>query len=180
MPRSRKQDGDQDDQTLKFAELDIIGVSGLAAMRKAGPSRTICQALPRLALCGLQRVPIAPQAVVSPKNEERTMFNGELWNITKKPPIMDLTTQSYRARLLSIAEMSLDARALVEAASACEWDETRFLSYRIMEQALSLRWRTVAQAALGLSLALGPEGNRPGEGYGAAMIGLADAISALI
>lgn len=93
---------------------------------------------------------------------------------------MKQATASYRARLLGIAEISIDARALGEAALASDWNEVRFLALRVTEQALDLRAKAVVEAAHRLCLEVGPPGTLPGIGYGAALMTLADAIGALI
>jgi len=93
---------------------------------------------------------------------------------------MKQATASYRARLIGIAEISIEARALGEAALASDWDEVRFLALRVTEQAFGLRAKAVVEAAHQLCLEVGPAGTVPGVGYGVAMMTLADAIGALI
>jgi hypothetical protein len=81
--------------------------------------------------------------------------------------------------LKGIAELAVEARALGEAALVSDWDEARFRSLRITAQALDLGASSVVQTANDLFVRLGPAGSQPDADYGATMVLLADAISAL-
>jgi hypothetical protein len=82
--------------------------------------------------------------------------------------------------LKGIAELAVEARALGEAALMSDWDEARFRSLRITAQAFDLGASSVVQTANDLFLRLGPAGSEPDADYGATMVLLADAISAIV
>jgi len=93
---------------------------------------------------------------------------------------MDEAAQTREARILAIAELTLEAQALGEAALVSDWDEARFRSVRINDLAFALGFQRVAQAARDVTHALGPSGRMPPTGYGAAVDALSRAINRLL
>jgi hypothetical protein len=89
---------------------------------------------------------------------------------------MDDHAPDREARLLAIAELTLEATALGEAALATDWTEARFRATRINTLAFHFGSQRVAQAAREVSRALGPEGQTPLPGYGAAVDALSQSI----
>ena len=69
-------------------------------------------------------------------------------------------------RMLAIAELTLEATALGEAALVCDWEEARFRSVRINDLAFRFGSQRVAQAARDITRALGAPGSAPSPGYG--------------
>jgi aminopeptidase N len=79
---------------------------------------------------------------------------------------MDELLPSREARILAVAEMTAEAQALDEAALALDWDEARFRSIRINNQAFEFGSQRVAQVARDINRALGPPGTSPAPGTG--------------
>lgn len=79
------------------------------------------------------------------------------------------TSADREACLLAIAELTLEATALGEAALAADWIEASFRATRINTAAFGLGSQRVCQAACQVSRALGPDGRTPQPGYGAAV-----------
>jgi hypothetical protein len=93
---------------------------------------------------------------------------------------MESTISAREDRILCLAELSIEADALGEAALSRDWDEARFRSFRILNQAFELRSKTVTVAARDLAEALGPAGAMPSIGFGAALALLAEAVGSMI
>jgi hypothetical protein len=94
--------------------------------------------------------------------------------------MMGDTSPDREARLLAIAELTLEATALGEAALAADWTEARFRATRINTVAFGLGSQRVCQAARQVSRALGPEGRTPQPGYAAAVDEMVSAIGRLL
>jgi hypothetical protein len=93
---------------------------------------------------------------------------------------MDELLPSREARILAIAELTTEAQALGEAALALDWEEARFRSIRINDQAFEFGSQRIAQVARDITRALGPPGTSPVPGYGAKIGALSEAIGRLL
>jgi 4-phytase/acid phosphatase len=93
---------------------------------------------------------------------------------------MDELLPSREARILAIAELTTEAQAFGEAALASDWDEARFRSIRINDQAFEFGSQRIAQVARDITRALGPAGTLPLPGYGAKIALLSAVIGRLL
>lgn len=94
--------------------------------------------------------------------------------------MMDELLSSRDPRILGIAEMTAEAQALGQAALALDWDEARFRSIRINDQAFEFGSQRIAQVARDITRALGPAGTLPLPSYGAKIALLSAVIGRLL
>lgn len=79
-------------------------------------------------------------------------------------------------RVLLLAELSLEGAAMNEAALARDWEEARFRAALLGARATEAKLTNIAAMARVVETALGEPGSEPGEGYGEAMLQLANVI----
>lgn len=80
-------------------------------------------------------------------------------------------------RVLLLAELSLEGAAMNEAALAGDFDEARFRASLLGAKAAEARLTSIAALAQVVESTLGAPGSDPGQGYGEAMLRLANLIS---
>ncbi|MGN6094571.1 MAG: hypothetical protein ACTHOL_19650 [Luteibacter jiangsuensis] len=80
-------------------------------------------------------------------------------------------------RVLLLAELSLEGAAMNEAALAGDFDEARFRASLLRAKAAEAGLTNIAAMARIVETSLGKPGMEPGEGYGEAMLRLANLIS---
>lgn len=80
-------------------------------------------------------------------------------------------------RLMLIVELTVEAAAMNDAALAGDLEEARFRAQRIVSRARAETLCAVADAAQEVVSRLGTSGSAPRPGYGAAMLGLAQALT---
>jgi len=78
--------------------------------------------------------------------------------------------------IMAVAQIILDGVAMNEAALELDWEEARFRCQMIAAGAANAGHRAAGEAAADLSDIFGPAGAEPSEGYGLAMLRLAELI----